>query len=67
MSINISDLDTFLGEGAFSWVYALKDKPYAAKISKINSRNLEKEFALLESLGKNSPELFPQVNISPFR
>jgi predicted Ser/Thr protein kinase len=67
MSINISHLDAFLGEGAFSWVYSLKNTPYAAKISKFNDKDLEKEFALLESLGKNNPALFPQVYLSPFR
>jgi hypothetical protein len=67
MSINISHLDTFLGEGAFSWVYALKNTPFAAKISKFCSRDLETEFGLLESLGKLNSSLFPQVDVRPFR
>lgn len=34
MAISINCLDQFLGEGAYSWVYALKECSYVAKIGK---------------------------------
>lgn len=47
MALSINHLDAFLGEGAFSWVYSLKEHPYAAKISKFEAQDFRKEFQLL--------------------
>jgi len=50
MALSISHLGVFLGEGAFSWVYSLKEHPYAAKISKFDAQDFLKELQLLQEL-----------------